>query len=316
MNTNYIKGLVENSVTFVIRNIIFGHEPKPLENLQTAIARANAGDSEMCYSLAMYFLGHEEKAENGSWNVIKRDIDEAVKWAEKCAALGNSNGFAFLGDLCNTEEAALSKYKDSSKAIEFYRKGSDMEHLYCSYKLADLLSDDRLLCNDKLISKRDFYEISKERNREALTLYRKIYDIIVNDYYRKSIAAKMASCYTALADLEEALEWYKRADVSEFKEEIRALNTILKLRLRIKDCEAKYQQKPSLARARSIADAYWRLSSEGRYWLEEDEFLDVSRKAIQWMNTRRKYLDEEIKFVDKRVSVLEDEISFRKAIKE
>lgn len=223
-------------------SIIFGHEPKPLENLQTAITRANAGDSEMCYSLAMYFLGHEEKAENGSWNVIKRDIDEAVKWAEKCAALGNSNGFAFLGYLCSSEEAALSKYRDYAKAIEFYRKGSDMENLYCSYKLANLLSDSRVLCNDNLISERDFYKISKERNREALILYRMIYDIIVNDYYRKMIAAKMASCYAALADLEEALEWYKKADVSEFKEEISELTEFVDRRISVFEAEISFRK--------------------------------------------------------------------------
>lgn len=63
-------------------SIIYGHEVKPLGTLEMAIIEAESGNSEMCYSLASYFMGHEEKAENGSWNVVKRDIDKAVKWAE------------------------------------------------------------------------------------------------------------------------------------------------------------------------------------------------------------------------------------------
>lgn len=282
-------------------SIIYGHEAKPLGKLETAITRAESGDSEMCYSLASYFLGHEEKAENGSWNVIKRNIEEAVKWAKKCAALGNSNGFAFLGNLYSTGEAALSKYRNLEKALNFYRNGSDMGNLYCSYKLADLLSGNMDSYDDESPYNRDFNEIPNERWGEALNLYQDIYSHLVEDDHKEEVAPKIASCHLALENLKEALEWYKKGEKGEFSSEIQDLKSIIKHRDKIKPLEEKFYHStfPPYDLPLKIANIYVELSTwESMSFLSEDEFQTYCKGAEKWIRIAKKYLLKEVERLD------------------
>lgn len=291
-------------------SIIFGHEVIPVGNLECAIAKAESGDSEMCYSLASFFLGHEEKAECGSWKVIKRDINEATKWAEKCATLGNSNGYAFLGNLYSSEEVAFKDYRDLAKAVDNFRKGSELGNLNCAYRLANLLlglSVDDAICLSNRIS---FSNHEEDRANEALTLYLKVYDEVTLAYYREEIAGKIASCYARLGNLESALEWYKKGYKGAFEEEIRELKTILKYSSIVKELETEYELKPSAAKARKIAEVYYKLALISQNWLDGNEYLDLNRKSIHWLKIRKNQLEEEIQYIEIQITLVEGEASF------
>lgn len=285
--------------------ILLGEPTVPFDDLENTINKANDGDSMLCYSLANYYEGHEEKAEHGSWKVVKRDFNKAVEWAEKCAELGNSNGYAMLGRLYSSSEAALKSHIDKVKAVEYYRKGSEQGNLYCAYRLANLLIN---ISDDDYITtiNRSLFKTYKDTAEEALTLFQKVYNEIKNTYYREEIAGRIASCHVALENLESALEWYKKGNKSELKEEIRDLKTILKYRHVVKDLEAQYELKPSAAKARKIAEAYYRLTSIGQGWIKSNEYS----KATHWLKIRKQQLEHEIKDIDTQLGIVEMVASF------
>lgn len=289
--------------------ILYGEPAVPFDNLEKTIIKANDGDSGLCYSLANYYKGHEENAEHGSWKVVKRDFNAAIKWAKKCAELGNSNGYAMLGRLYSSNEAVFKSHIDKVKAIEYFRKGSEQGNLYCSYRLANLLID--LSAADYITPiNRSFFNPIKENAEEALTLFLKVYDEIKNAYYREKVAEKIASCHATLGNLESALEWYKKGNKSELEEEISDLKTILKYHPLVKELEEQYKLKPSVAKARKIAEAYYKLATIGQNWFESNEYLDINRKAIHWLKMRKNQLEEEIADIGSQIATLDGDASF------
>ena len=264
-------------------------ESTPSEPIAETMRKAEKGDAVSCWRMANYFYGHEEKAPAGNWKVIKRDFTKSIEWAKKAASLGCTAGYAFLGNIYSNNESANKIKRDYVKAAEYYRTGYQLGDNHCGYELADLLMSHNL----------DTYTGNKFE--EALEILLNIISQVEKPEHDPAyieFASKIGECYSTIGEFEKALEWYQKASRKEFHNEIRELQSIIRIHRNIPKWEKAYEKGANLPTALKAAKGYFTLVSSCNQY-------QYSENALKWMKLSSALLECEQFYIDSAIKLLE-----------
>lgn len=137
------------------------------EDFYKCLEEAGGGDAEAMLYLARYYYDNNE--------VVRGDINESIRWAEKAFAMQNAEAAYFLGNLYHLDGK-------EGLALNWFKKGSSNGSSQCSYILSKMCE-----CGGE--------DFSPNNRRRFMYLHRAIAQLGTYITSRRSWMAELSYCY-------------------------------------------------------------------------------------------------------------------------
>lgn len=274
------------------------------DNIHYFVDSAKKGNGYSCYLLALYFVSHKEPSTEGNWEVVKRDIKKAIKWAKKGVALNDISSLCLLADLYAGKHNSDSSEKVYlAKAKKLYKRGVENNNPYCILAYANILLGQTTPFFEASPYTIGINSISKQIARKALSLYLKLNEECTDNSINMYIADKIAFCYAILSDLKESLKWYIIANKSNkpqgsFNDLISEIKDALTAKSSLSQKLKEFKHNHSEFFAEDIFGLFISLLVFNSHWASSKENERFKRLAVTWFKERLNYHRSRLLFIE------------------